>query len=181
MAGAGGLVQRTLAADVSVVFVQLSLVDGLFHTAASPAIAYLLLLVGLSLLLLDFYTGGVGVAGAIGVGCLLLSAYGLGELDVRLWALAALAAAFVAFAVDLATGLPRFWTAVACVLLPVGSVFLFGRQSLGWIPLVAGVSLTAVFTLTAMPALIRTRYGTTTGRGLLVGPASPAAPGPPPA
>lgn len=166
----GELVQRTLSAEVSVVFTQPALLDSLFHTAASTAIAYLLLLIGLSMLLLDFFTGGVGVAGVVGVGALLLSAYGLGELDIRIWALVALVAAFVAVAVDLQTGIPRFWTVVGCLLLLVGSLFLFGRHSLNWLPLITGLGLAGAFMLAGMPALIRTRYGTTTvGRQWLIG------------
>ncbi len=165
-----GRVQRTLSENVSVAFVQLSLLDSLFHTAASTAIAYLLLLVGLSMVLLDFFTGGVGVAAAVGVGSLALSAYGLAELDVRIWALVVLVISVGAYAIDLQAGIPRFWTAVGCVLLVVGTVFLFGRHSLSLIPLITGVGLMAAFMLFGMPALIRTRYGTTTvSREWLIG------------
>ena len=155
-----GVVQRTLSENVSVTFVQLSLLDSLFHTAASPAIAYLLLLVALSMVLLDFFTGGVGVAAAVGVGALALGAYGLGELDIRIWALVALVGAFVAFGIDLQTAIPRFWTAAGCVLLLVGSLFLFGQHTFSWLPYITGVGFTATFVLFGMPALIRTRYGT---------------------
>ena len=162
--------QRTLSEEVSVSFVQLSLLDSLFHTAASPAIAYLLLLVGLSMVLLDFFTGGVGVAAAVGVGALALSAYGLGELDVRIWALVALVGAFCAFGIDLQAGIPRFWTVIGCIALVVGSLFVLGEHSLNWLPFVTGVGLAAVFVLFGMPALIRTRYGTAAvGREWLVG------------
>ena len=83
----------SIAADVRVQFTKLSLTDQLFHTVASPAIAYLLLLIGLSMIMLDFFTGGIGVAGGVGLVCLLLSAYGLGVLDIRIWALVALVVA----------------------------------------------------------------------------------------
>ena len=84
----------SIAADVQVQFTKLSLTDQLFHTVASPAVAYLLLLVGLSMIMLDFFTGGIGVAGGVGLVCLLLSAYGLGVLDIRTWALVALGRRF---------------------------------------------------------------------------------------
>ncbi len=162
--------QRTISEEVSVSFVQLSLLDSLFHTAASPAIAYLLLLIGLSMVLLDFFTGGVGVAAAVGVGALALSAYGLGELDIRIWALVVLVGAFCAFGIDLQAGIPRFWTVIGCIALVVGSLFVLREHSLNWLPFVTGVGLAAVFVLFGMPALIRTRYGTTAvGREWLVG------------
>ena len=68
---ADGLIQRSVASDVTVAFNKLSLLDQLFHTIASPAVTYLLFLAGMSLLLLDFFTGGIGVAGSVGCGSLL--------------------------------------------------------------------------------------------------------------
>ena len=167
---ADGLVRRAIADDVSVTFSKLSLLDQLFHTVASPAVAYLLLLVGLSMLLLDFFTGGIGVAGGVGAGCLLLACYGLGVLDIRPWALIALVISMAAFGVDLQTGVPRFWTIIGSVLLVLGSLRLFVSHSMSWLTLTGGIVLTLAFVLSGMPALIRTRYGTSTlGRDWMIG------------
>ena len=168
--GDDGVVRRAPAPDVVVSFVSLPLIDGLFHTAASPAITYLLLLAALSLLLLDFYTGGIGVAAAVGAVCGLLAAFGLGTLDIRPWALVLVIVAFVAFAIDIQAGVPRFWTAVGGILLLVGSLGLFGQHSMSWIPLLVGLVGVGVFVLSGMPALVRTRYGTATvGREWMIG------------
>lgn len=168
--GDDGVVRRAPAPDVVVSFESLPLIDGLFHTAASPAIAYLLLLSALSLLLLDFYTGGIGVAAAVGAGCGLLSAFGLGTLDIRPWALVLIIVAFAAFAIDIQAGVPRFWTAVGGIVLLVGSLALFGQHSMSWIPLLVGLVGVGVFVLSGMPALVRTRYGTATvGREWMIG------------
>ncbi|MCY4517549.1 MAG: hypothetical protein OXB99_09970 [Acidimicrobiaceae bacterium] len=168
--GDDGVVRRAPADDVVVSFVKLPLLDGLFHTAASPAVAYLLLLAGLSLLLLDFYTGGIGIAALVGVACGLLAAFGLGTLDIRPWALALLIAGFVAFAVDIQTGVPRFWTLVGGVAVLAGSLTLFGQHSMSWIPLLVGLVGVAVYVLSGLPSLVRTRYGTATvGRAWLIG------------
>ena len=173
---ADGLIQRSVADDVRVTFNKLSLLDQIFHTAASPAVAYLLLLVGMSMLLLDFFTGGVGVAGVVGCVSLLLSAYGLGVLDVRLWALVALIVAMLGFAVDLQSGVPRFWTSIGVVSLISGSFGLYGSHSLSWLTLLGGIGLVLVFMLSGMPALIRTRYGTSTlGREWMIGKMAEAA------
>ncbi len=167
---ADGLIQRGIADDVSITFNKLSLIDQLFHTVASPAVAYLLLLIGLSLILLDFFTGGIGVAGGVGAVSLMLSSYGLGVLDVRIWALIALVVSMFGFAVDLQTGVPRFWTFAGSFLLVIGSLFLFGVHTTSWVPLVCGIGLTVFFILSGMPALIRTRYGTSTlGREWMIG------------
>src|SRR5690606_4975573 len=47
-------------------FSKLGLVDQLMHTIASPPVAYLMLLIGLALLVFEFFTAGVGVAGVVG-------------------------------------------------------------------------------------------------------------------
>ena len=168
--GDDGIVRRAPADDVVVSFVKLPALDGLFHTAASPAVAYLLLLTGLSLLLLDFYTGGIGIAAIVAAACGLLAAFGLGTLDIRPWALALLIAGFVAFAVDIQTGVPRFWTAAGGAAVLAGSLTLFGQHPMSWIPLLVGLVGVGVFVLSGLPALIRTRYGTATvGREWLIG------------
>ena len=133
------MIQRGIADDVSITFSKLSLIDQLFHTVASPAVAYLLLLIGLSMILLDFFTGGIGVAGGVGAVSLMLSSYGLGILDVRIWALIALVGSMFGFSVDLQTGVPRFWTFAGSVLLVIGSLFLFGAHTTSWVPLVCGI------------------------------------------
>lgn len=162
--------QQQLVEGVQVRLQKLSLVDQLFHTVASPAVAYLLLLIGLSMILLDFYTAGIGVAGVTGAICLLLSSYGLGVLSFRTWALAMLVGAMFAFAIDVQTGVPRFWTGVGTVLLLVGSLFLYDQHGMSWVPLVVGIGLTVAFVLSGMPALVRTRFSTTTiGREWMIG------------
>ena len=145
-----------------------SLLDQLFHTIASPAVTYLLFLAGMSLLLLDFFTGGIGVAGSVGCGSLLFGCYGLGVLDVRLWALVLLVIAMLGFAVDLQT-VPDSGLSSG-VLLIIGSLWLFATHSMSWLTLGGGIGLTLAFVLSGMPALIRTRYGTSTlGREWMVG------------
>lgn len=162
--------QQRLVDGVQVRLQKLSLVDQLFHTVASPAVAYLLLLIGLSMILLDFYTAGIGVAGVTGAICLLLSAYGLGVLSFRPWALVLLVLAMFAFAIDVQTGVPRFWTGAGTVMLVVGSLRLYDDHGMSWIPLVTGIGLTVAFVLSGMPALVRTRFSTTTiGREWMIG------------
>ena len=45
---------------------RLNLIDQLMHTVASPPVAYLLLISGLALILLEFFYIGIGIAGEIG-------------------------------------------------------------------------------------------------------------------
>lgn len=160
---------------VTVVMTKLTLVDQLFHTVASPAMAYLLLLIGLALLIFEFYTAGVGVAGVVGAGSLILACTGLAALPTRPWALALIALSMLAYAVDVQVGIPRFWTGVGTVGLIVGSLFLFdsvpgNSMRLGWLTLLAGIGgLITVFTA-GMPSMVRTRFATPTiGREWMIG------------
>ena len=151
-------------------FGQLGLVDQLFHTVASPAVAYLLFVIGASLLVFELFTAGVGVAGMVGAGSLVLSAYGLAVLPTATWALVVLGLSFVAFAVDVQTGVPRFWTVVGSLGLVVGSLFLFTDGPPSWITLIAGIGGTLLAMLGGMPAMVRTRFSTPTiGRDWMIG------------
>ncbi len=151
-------------------FGQLGLVDQLFHTVASPAAAYLLLMIGGCLLVFELFTAGVGVAGMVGVGSLVLSAYGLAVLPTNTWALVVLCAAFPAFGVDVQTGVPRFWTGVGVVALLVGSLTVFVDGPPSWITLIAGIGGTLLAMLGGMPAMVRTRFSTPTiGRDWMIG------------
>ncbi|MGH9270450.1 MAG: hypothetical protein ACRDZ2_04185, partial [Ilumatobacteraceae bacterium] len=96
-------------------FSKLGLVDELFHTVASPAVTYLLLLIGLALLVFEFFTAGIGVAGVVGAVSLVLACTGLATLPARGWAVALLILAMLAFAVDVQVGVPRLWTGVGVV------------------------------------------------------------------
>ncbi|MEX2626289.1 MAG: NfeD family protein, partial [Ilumatobacteraceae bacterium] len=168
-----GTVQRDTVATVR--FAKLGLVDELFHTVASPPVTYLLLLIGLALLVFEFYTAGVGVAGVVGAGSLVLAATGLAALPTNWWAVALLVAATVAFAIDVQVGLPRAWTGIGIVLTIVGSWWLFAplpgvslRPS--WITLIPGIGGMMLAFIVGMPSMVRTRFATPTiGREWLIG------------
>lgn len=151
-------------------FRQLDVIDQFFHTVASPALAYLLLLIGLGLLVFELYTAGVGIAGVIGAGSFLLATYGLGVLPARGWAVGVIIFAFLAFAIDVQAGVPRLWSIIGSVALVVGSVYLFEGESFSWITLLVGVVGTIAGMVGGMPPMIRTRFSTPTiGREWMVG------------
>jgi membrane-bound serine protease (ClpP class) len=147
-----------------------SLFDGWMHTFASPAMAYLLFLIGGALLVFEFFTAGVGIAGVVGALCFIGGCYGLDVLPTRPWALALLVVALLGYAIDVQTGVARFWSVVASVCLVIGSLFLFEGLSISWITLGAGVIGVALSMISGMPAMIRTRFGTPTiGREWMIG------------
>lgn len=148
----------------------LPLVDELAHTVASPPVAYLLFTVGMALLLFELFTAGVGVAGVTGATFVLLGGYGLSVLPVSWWGVALLVFSMFGFGVDIQTGVPRVWSAIAVVSYLLGSVFLYDGVSLSWITLVISVVGMALAMLGGMPAMVRSRFSTPTiGREWMIG------------
>ena len=168
-----GVVQRETIAAAR--FAKLGLVEQLFHTVASPEVAYLLFLIGMALLIFEFYTAGIGIAAVVGAGCLILACYGIAALPARWWAVGLLVAAMLAFAVDVQVGVPRFWTGVGIVLTIVGSLWLFEPVSgtslrPSWLALITGIGGTMLTFIVGMPSMTRTRFATpTVGREWMIG------------
>ena len=161
---------------VSIVrFAKLSLVDQLFHTVASPEVAYMLLLTGLALLVFEFFTAGVGLAGGIGAVCTVLAFTGLAVLPTQWWAVGLIVLAMLAFAVDVQVGIPRFWTGVGIVFTIIGSWFLFepipgSSMRPSWLALTAGIGGIVLTFIVGMPSMVRTRFATPTiGREWMIG------------
>ncbi len=162
--------QRQLADDATVQFGGLGIVGQLMHTVASPAVAYLLFVIGLALLLFELFTAGVGIAGMVGAGSLILGCYGLSVLPTRPVGVALLLFAVFAYGVDVQTGVPRLWTGIATVSFVLGSLLLFDGVSVSWITLlVAFVGMTLAM-LAGMPTMVRSRFSTPTiGREWMIG------------
>jgi membrane-bound serine protease (ClpP class) len=152
-------------------FYKLGLGDRLFHTVSSPPVAYLLFVIGLILLIFEFYTAGVGVAGVVGVVCIVLATFGLTALPVRTWAVGLLLVSLYALAVDVQVGIPRFWTGVGMLLFTLASIFLYtDGLRLSLFTLVVGVASTALAFIVGMPSMVRTRFATPTiGREWMIG------------
>ncbi|HEY7628736.1 MAG TPA: NfeD family protein, partial [Ilumatobacteraceae bacterium] len=157
------------------VFSGLGLVDEVMHTVASPPMAFLLFVIGLALLLFEFFTAGVGIAGGVGAVCAVLGCYGLSALPARPIAVALLVLSMLAFAIDVQVGIPRTWTGVGIVLFIFGAWYLYepvpgNSLRLGWITLVVGVAGVMLTFIVGMPSMVRTRFATPTiGREWMIG------------
>jgi membrane-bound serine protease (ClpP class) len=156
-------------------FFKLGTIEQLMHTSASAALAYLLFSFGLALLIFEFFTAGVGIAGFVGAVFTLLGSFGFAELPVRPFALALLILAVFAFAIDVQVGIPRFWTGVGIVTYTIASLTLYGPVQeealrLSWLTLLAGVASMTLAFVVGMPSMVRTRFATPTiGREWLIG------------
>lgn len=152
-------------------FAKLRPLERLLHAAARPSVAYLMLMVGLSLLIFEFFSAGIGVAGVTGAGLLVMSAYGLDVLPTSPIALALIAFGFFGYSVDVQAGAPRVWTGIGAVSLLVGSATLFGKGISVPLPtmlvLVVGVF---VLMVSGMTSMLRSRFSTPTiGRESMIG------------
>jgi membrane-bound serine protease (ClpP class) len=151
-------------------FSKLDLLPRLLHTVASPPVAYLMLTIGLVLLVFEFYVAGVGIAGGVGALFLVLSAYGLDVLPTRPASVALILLSMLAFAIDVQTGVPRFWTGVGTAAFTGGSLLLYDGLSLSWITLLFAIAGVLLAMLAGMPTMIRTRFATPTiGREWMIG------------
>ena len=160
--------QRQPTTDV--VFGGLSLTGQLMHTVASPAAAYLLFVIGLALLLFELFTAGVGIAGAVGAGSVILGCYGLAVLPTRPLGVALLLFAMFGYGVDVQIGVPRVWTGIATVSFVLGSLFLFDGVSVSWVTLLIAFVGMTLGMVAGMPTMVRSRFSTPTiGRDWMIG------------
>ncbi|HKN49626.1 MAG TPA: NfeD family protein, partial [Actinomycetota bacterium] len=148
-------------ADAPLRFQKLGFFDRLLHAATRPAVAYMLLLVGLFGIVFELYFPGIGAAGAMGGGALVLSLYGFSVLPTSWAALALVVVGIVAFVPDLHSGGLGVPTAFGTVALVAGSVLLFPHASpalrLPWWVIVAAVVGTLLFFISIMTAALRAR------------------------
>lgn len=148
----------------------LSLTSQMFHTVASPEVAYLFFTMGLALLVFELFTAGVGVAGVLGAVFLTLGSYGLAALPTRWWAIALILIAMILLAIDIQTNVPRIYTMLGLISFVLGSWFLYDGVSMSRVTFVVGVIGALLYAYTGMPSMVRTRFSTPTiGRKWMIG------------
>jgi membrane-bound serine protease (ClpP class) len=77
---------------------------------------------------------------------------------------------FVAFSVDVQTGVPRAWTGIGFALFAIGTFWFYDGVSVSWVTLVAAFVGIALTYIGGMPAMVRTRFSTPTiGREWMIG------------
>ncbi|MGH9042374.1 MAG: NfeD family protein [Acidimicrobiia bacterium] len=160
-------------ANQPVRFRKLSALAGVQHALTSPAMAYLLLIVGLALIIFEFFTVGVGLASLVGAACLVGAFFGFSHLPAAWWAVAAILLSAFGFAVDVQAGHLGFWTGVGVLGLLAGSLGLYGgssRLDLAWWQVALGVVSQSVFMLSGMTVAVRNRFSLpTVGRDSMIG------------
>ena len=154
-------------------FRRLDLGGQVLHRLISPSIAYFLVIAGFALLVFEFYTEGVGLAGLVGAACVVGAFVGFSHLPVHWWAFGLLLLATFGFAIDVQVGALGVWTVIGTTSLVTGSLFLYGGSSqlrpAWWVLLVVSLGM-FLFMVGGMTAMIRSRFSTPTiGREGMVG------------
>ncbi len=130
-------------------------------------------MVGLALIVFEFFAASVGFGSAVGAVCLISACYGFSHLPVVAWAAVVVGLAVLAYAIDVQAGRLGAWTVVATLALLAGSIALFGGSSrlhLPWWELVLVLLAVLAFFVGAVPAFVRARFSTpTVGREGLIG------------
>ncbi|QUJ70358.1 nodulation protein NfeD (plasmid) [Photobacterium sp. GJ3] len=133
----------------------------LLAVITNPNVAYILMLIGIYGLLLEFYNPGVGLPGVLGGICLLLAMYSLQLLPVSYAGLGLIILGIilmVAEAFSPSFGILGFGGIVAFV---IGSVMLMDTEVPGYqiaLPLIIGLTVTsALFTFVILSLLLKSR------------------------
>ena len=165
--------EAKFALNIAPLFEKLSPIANLGHSLIKPSFAIGLLVLGLFLLVFEFYAASVGVSAVGGTIASLCGIYGLGYLPTNWWPIAILVAGVGAMVVDVQAGGVGFYTIAGTALVFVGA-FLATERTGAYGVSIVGASITVVialsFSIGAIPSLIRTRFGTPTiGREDFIG------------
>jgi len=144
-------------ADADVVDFPQNLFEQLLVILSNPAVAVLLLTLGLNAILYELSAPGGYVAGAVGVISLLLAFYSLGLLEANLAGLAFVAIAFALFAIELKvqTGGALAAAGVAAFVLGMAMLFASSFVAIPWAAILGAAAAMGLFVLFALQAVIR--------------------------
>ena len=122
--------------------VPLNPIESFLNIITSPALAAILLTIGLNAILFEISTPGGYAAGVIGVICLLLAFYALGTLEANWTGLGFIVLAFVLFVVDIKAPTHGVLTAGGLISFVLGAFVLFntGELEVPW-PTIIGLAL----------------------------------------
>ncbi|WP_413111514.1 NfeD family protein [Thaumasiovibrio sp. DFM-14] len=146
----------------------------LLAVLTNPNIAYLLMMIGIYGIILEFYNPGIGLPGILGGICLLLAMYALQMLPLNYAGLALLLLGIVLMIAEAFSPSFGLFGLGGIVAFVFGSIFLFDSDIPGFqvaLPLIAGISLFSVLVIILMLTLLLKvrRQGVTTGAEVMIG------------
>ncbi len=155
--------------------VPLGPIQGFLNTITNPALAAILLTIGLNAILFELSSPGGYAVGVIGVICLLLALYALGTLNANWAGLGFIVIAFVLFVLDIKAPTHGALTVGGIAAFVFGAFLLFNTPELEvpW-PTIISLALTtaAFFAFALTKSLAAQRRPPTTGKESLIGKAA---------
>ena len=158
--------------DLPVEDVPLSPLEGFLNQLTNPALAAILLTIGLNAILFEISSPGGYAAGIVGVVCLLLAFYALGTLNANWAGLGFILIAFVLFVLDIKAPTHGALTLGGIVSFVLGAYMLFNTSNVQvpWAAILGSALATAAFFAFAITkALAAQRRQPTTGAEGLIG------------
>lgn len=154
-------------------FVKLDFPARMQHNFTSSPVAYVLFVIGVSLVIFEFFTAGVGLAGLVGALAFVAAMFGFSHLPTNPWAVALIVIGLLGFSIDLQAGVLAFWTVAGALMFVAGSLNLYGgASSLDvslWIVVVTTLGV-VLFMVGGMTSVVRARFSTPTiGRESMIG------------
>ena len=146
----------------------------LLSLITNPNVAYILLMIGIYGLILEFYNPGGGIPGVTGVICLLLGAYALQMLPISYAGLALILVGIALMAAEVFTPTFGVLGVGGAVAFIAGSVMLFDSELPGYqvsMPLIAAVTVAsaALVIIGLGSAMHARRLRVSTGREAMLG------------
>ncbi len=148
--------------------------DELLALITNPNVAYILLMLGIYGLILEFYSPGVGVPGVVGVICMLLGAYALQMLPISYAGVALILLGIALMVAEVVTPTVGVLGVGGIIAFVAGSIMLFDSELPGYrvsLPLVAAAAVTSagIFVLGLGAAARARRLRVSTGREAMLG------------
>jgi membrane-bound serine protease (ClpP class) len=152
--------------------VPLNPLEGFLNAITNPAIAAILLTIGLNAILFELSNPGGWVAGVIGAVCLLLALYALGTLQANWTGLGFVVLAFVLFVLDIKAPTHGVLTLAGVATFIFGSYLLFNtpEMTVPWGTIIGlGAATGAFFAFIIAKALLAQRLRPSTGIEAMIG------------
>ena len=171
---AGGVEVAVRTSDPNITFIEPDWRYELLGVITDPNVAYILLMIGIYGLILEFYNPGIGIGAVVGVICLLLGAFALQMLPINYAGLALIVVGIGLLAAEAFTPSFGLFGVGGGVAFVVGSIILMDTDVPAYqisLPIIAAATAFSVLILVfALGAAIRARrLRSATGKESMVG------------
>ncbi len=155
----GGETVELDIADAEIEAFQSNFAEDFLGILANPAIAVILLTLGLNAILYELSAPGGYVAGAVGIIALLLAFYSLGTLEANFAGLALIFLAFILFVIDLKAQTGGALSIGGIVAFILGAAMLFNTSyyAIPWGAIIGTAIALGLFIVFALRAVVNTQ------------------------